>query len=87
MTQNESRNLISTDTLHHMLCDLNGLSASPEKPGATMPTPQLHHLPDHVLMWHLSSAAVVIRCRSTAPLVRCAKSRGKPLRHSLSTTH
>jgi hypothetical protein len=39
MTQNESRNLITTATLHQILCDLNGLSASPEKPGATMPTP------------------------------------------------
>ena len=39
MTQNELRNLITTATLHQILCDLNGLSASPEKPGATMPTP------------------------------------------------
>lgn len=38
MTQNEPRNLITTTMLHHILCDLNGLSESPEKPGAIMPT-------------------------------------------------
>ncbi len=37
MTQNEPPRLISTDTLHRIICDLNGSSASLENPGATMP--------------------------------------------------